>query len=120
MPTCQENAKENKDFELSYTLLHEIKNLRKSYLKLYKTLLSKKKGVDLYSQYKKASELVNSINEKKGIKEPIEFTEIINGIDWYIAIKGDEVKVLTKQQDDSINVIELFREIDVAVTFFME
>ena len=82
-------AKENKDFEFSYTLLHEIKNLRKSYLKLYKTLLSKKKGVDLYSQYKKASELVNSINEKKGIKEPVEFTEIINGIDWYIAINSN-------------------------------
>jgi hypothetical protein len=82
-------AKENKDFELAYTLLHEIKNLRKSYLKLYKTLLSKKKGVDLYSQYKKSSELVKSINEKKGIKEPVEFTEIINGIDWYIAINSN-------------------------------
>lgn len=79
-------AKKNNDSDKSYSLLLEIKALKKEYLKIYKKLLDSKKFVNSYEQYKKVNFIINSINEKLDIDIDFRISEVYYGLDWYVVI----------------------------------
>ena len=98
-------AKKSKDSDKSYSLLLEIKDLKKEYLKLYKKLLDSKKFVDSYEQYKKITSLINSINEKLGIDIDYSISEVHYGLDWYLVITPDN-KIIANCLPDGVSALK--------------
>lgn len=73
-----------------YELLEQIKEKKQEYLKIYKSILESRKGIDIFAEYKKGMQVIENINKKLNISVmENDISEINYGVDWYIAVTFD-------------------------------
>lgn len=71
------------------SLLAKIRESKKKYLEVYKKVLGIKKGRNIYQEIKWICYIISSISGNCTFNDLINYTDIMCGNDWYIAITKD-------------------------------